>query len=231
MADSRICTIEGCGKRLQSRGRCENHYRQFLKTAPRVRSMVRGVCGAPECERLQWAHGYCRVHAHERLYPRKRTTPRESIAFVQNTVSATTNDCILWPFARDKDGYGIASMPVEGGKRRSRKTPAHRYLCILRHGEPASPKLLACHSCDNPPCVNPRHLSWGTQRSNILEAIERGRKKAPGRKLDVDKVTEILASNENHAEVARRFNVDASLVQKIRKGKAWRHVPRDVPKV
>ena len=33
------------------------------------------------------------------------------------------------------------------------------------------------HKCDNPPCINPKHLEIGTPSENIKQAIERGRLK------------------------------------------------------
>lgn len=34
---------------------------------------------------------------------------------------------------------------------------------------------MSLHSCDNPNCINPKHLWLGTNRSNILDAAAKGR--------------------------------------------------------
>ncbi len=40
--------------------------------------------------------------------------------------------------------------------------------------EKAGPKVVAMHTCDNPPCFNPAHLVAGTQSQNIKDSWIRG---------------------------------------------------------
>jgi len=51
---------------------------------------------------------------------------------------------------------------------------AHRYSFELHHGR-IRKGLVVMHSCDVARCVNPAHLSVGTQRDNIHDAIDKGR--------------------------------------------------------
>lgn len=76
-------------------------------------------------------------------------------------------ECLLWPFSGNWNGYG--HLGVNG-----KVMKAHRRMCELAHGKPTTPKHVAAHSCYNRSCVNPGHLSWKTPRDNLLDRRKDG---------------------------------------------------------
>jgi hypothetical protein len=77
-------------------------------------------------------------------------------------------DCWEWQNCRDDDGYGC--FGVQG-----RVYRATRIVYSLEHASDDITHLMVCHSCDNPPCCNPDHLSLGTSSSNLEDAARKGR--------------------------------------------------------
>lgn len=83
-----------------------------------------------------------------------------------------SGDCWAWTSTKMGNGYG-ATRPAKG----LRATGAHRFSWALHNGRWPDPGQVVMHSCDNPACVNPAHLSLGTQAENIQQCVERGRHK------------------------------------------------------
>lgn len=77
-------------------------------------------------------------------------------------VAIMPSGCWDWQMYRDKNGYG--SVLFEGKKHR-----------VHRISINAPDSSMAMHSCDNPKCCNPWHLSLGSAQDNISDAVLKGR--------------------------------------------------------
>ena len=69
------------------------------------------------------------------------------------------NDCWEWLAGRNPGGYGIFGI-------HSGYIPAHRFSLMLHLNRELSSKEYACHRCNNPACVNPKHLYIGSAKTN-----------------------------------------------------------------
>jgi hypothetical protein len=102
--------------------------------------------------------------------------------------------------------------------------------------------LVVRHSCDNPICVNPRHLSLGTQKDNVDDMMARGRmvKAHPGfgenhhsSKLTIEQIEEArrlyVKGNRwnrgvSYAELAKRYGVSPHALRSAMQGKTYKFV-------
>lgn len=141
------------------------------------------------------------------------------------------NNCWLWTGSTDREGYGRFNIKdSETGKNRS--VGAHRLAYMLRfpkiqltHGQ------LVCHSCDNKPCVNPRHLFTGTHKQNMADRNMKGRQ-AKGERNGSSKLSEsavrwiriLAAIGKTHREIALEMRISRSAVSDIISRKRWAHV-------
>lgn len=76
-------------------------------------------------------------------------------------------DCWIWIGATNSKGYG--SFGLDG-----KTTSTHRISYMIHKGDiPGG--MVVCHTCNNPPCVNPDHLYLGTAYDNMRQAADEGR--------------------------------------------------------
>lgn len=158
------------------------------------------------------------------------TAPGEVQHFFRSVVlTHEGNACLLWPFAKQADGYGVIWH-------RKRTCVVSRLLCEKTKGPAPSEKHEAAHNCGNSSCVNASHIEWKTHRENEADkkthgTVYRGSKGQIGEingssKLTVENVKEIrrLKGRLSHREIAKKFGLNISHVSKVQRGIAWAHV-------
>lgn len=107
---------------------------------------------------------------------------------------------------------------------------AHRVAWLLERGPiPHGVKIL--HRCDNPPCVNWRHLFDGTMQDNVDDMMAKGRQVSkrgeehPFAVLTEAQVQEIRAryvgGDHSYASLARLFGMSKSQIGSILTRKKW----------
>jgi Zinc-binding loop region of homing endonuclease len=134
----------------------------------------------------------------------------------------TPAECWPWKAVKIPGGYGQFWLG-------DRMVNAHRAALTLM-GATIYADQVVRHSCDNPECCNPSHLSVGMQADNMLDAHQK-RRHCHGEThgmviLSENEVREILANRENATQAAIRYGVSKTTIHDIRQGRRWRHVTR-----
>jgi hypothetical protein len=128
----------------------------------------------------------------------------------------TPSGCMEWQGAMTKRGYAKIKYGRE-------TWCGHRLVKFLQTGLIGA---VALHHCDNRKCVNPDHVSWGTQKENIRDMVMKGR-------CALSKLTPPLVAEIRHLyttgltqkQIATRFNVSQTNVSGIVLRKTWVLVP------
>ncbi len=135
-----------------------------------------------------------------------------------------SNGCIIWPYGKAKDGYGILQL-------NNKFRAPHRELYKLYYNKDLPKSILVRHTCDNRACVNIEHLVEGTHQDNMNDMVTRNRSYKPKGSLNVfsklteSQVKEIKTSNVTTRILAKKFKMSRSQISRIKTGRSWSASP------
>lgn len=153
-----------------------------------------------------------------RGFPRRfRGTPAEIRAAFMTYVEKLDTGCWAWRGAITNKGYGRASFGEQG------RFVAHRVAYVLFKGHAPS-NLLVMHSCDVPHCVNPDHLSLGTNRDNSLDAAVKLRLSHKLTPSAVRRIRKLWDEGCTCKEIGEEFGVHGGMVHLVATYQRWAHV-------
>lgn len=195
-------------------------------------------CGCGQfTPRLRWKYVGRRIGDPTPYLPGHRPRPVRPLAerfWAKVDQSAGPDACWPWQAGRDKHGYGY----IGEGTRKGRVLKAHRVSWEIANERPMDPTMDACHTCDHPRCVNPRHIYAGTAAQNMADMIARGRSRKgmphmqsathPRVKLSAAQVLAIRATHTGlygaSAQLARQYGCTLSNIEHIIHRKTWKHI-------
>ena len=153
--------------------------------------------------------------------------------FWNKVVVGSQDECWEWTGSLCSKGYGTFAKSSAIGNRAW--CLAHRLSWELANG-PIPDGLCILHSCDNPKCVNPRHLSSGTHKDNMQDALHKGRMSMPplmrGEDQHLAKLTAAKVSwmrqlgsvGVPSSQLQEMFSMSRGAVYCVLTNRTWKHI-------
>ena len=140
-------------------------------------------------------------------------------------IETNENGCHIFTGSKDDCGYGRIN---KDGK----LVRLHRAVYEREHGWIPSGSVVM-HKCDTPACINPEHLSLGTQVMNIKDMDRKGRRRsqvgsehahAKLTEKDIPVIRDRLVKGETCIAMSEDYPVCEEMIRAIKKNRAWTHV-------
>lgn len=188
----KTCLAPSCDRRLLAKGLCSGHYQQ-QRDGKALRPVGQGETSTETAARF-WA----KVNKEGSVRP------------------LAGDRCWEWTAGMLPSGYGTFRL-----SRPRRRPYAHRFSYEL-HAGPIPPGMFVCHSCDNPPCVNPAHLFLGTVQDNVDDMKAKGRgvggcghPMAKYTDAEIDEMRRRRADGGSVSSIARAFGASVGYVSAV----------------
>lgn len=120
---------------------------------------------------------------------------------------SNSSQCWEWKGGKLPNGYGMANGVL-----------AHRFVAS-QFGD-IEGKVVR-HICDNPSCVRPDHLEIGTQKENLDDMSNKGRRSS---KVNPKIVKDIRTKFLTREEYARKYGISECTVGDIQRYATWKWV-------
>lgn len=170
--------------------------------------------------------------------PKFQLTQERIKRFWKKVIFRSDSECWDWAAGKDKDGYAVFNVAFKT------RGVGHRFSYALHKGE-IPDGMLIMHSCDNPPCCNPDHLSKGDVKANTEDKIKKNRQckgenhycfKNPElvqgenngesklKKSEVLLIRKEFSNGASRVSISKKHNkVSYSIICRIIKRKSWKH--------
>lgn len=167
-----------------------------------------GKSGKP----VKYKHGHNGKLQHSEFYGKTKLELKKII--MKWVIKNPETGC--WIFTRGKHSKGYMRIRLK-----QKKILAHRFAYGIFNDDLKSTKEYVCHSCDNPPCVNPNHLFKGTAKDNSIDSSKKGRNGiAKLKPTDVFWVRKNLGKI-SQTDIGNKLGVSDSTIRAIKSGKSW----------
>jgi len=197
------------------------------------------ICCIKECDAPSEILGLCHLHwKRVKKYGSPVAVKSHSGSFQGKTAEERflmqvnkTDSCWWWIGGKDKNGYGMFRGEVGA----TMFTRAHRFSYAFHTGD-LLVGMVAMHSCDNPSCVNPAHLSSGTNADNQRDKMAKGRHRGGkgerhgGVLLTESQAQAILTDPRPYTELAAEYGVAPSTIGSIKQRVSWKELDGEAAK-
>ena len=142
---------------------------------------------------------------------------------LQSSYNADLKGCWNWTKSKTKQGYG--RMWYRGSLWSAHRVSYSEYVSEIPEG------MQVLHECDNPSCINPKHLFLGNNDINVADKMAKGRHRSNPKgvanssaKLNPEKAFEIrwlAASGWSRSKLGRAYGVTKQNINAIVHNKIW----------